>query len=216
MPIRINLLAEQQAEEEARRPDPVKRAAWAAGVVIALMGIWSLYLQGRIWLMSEQSKGLEAKWQSISTNNAEVNKIIRNTAEVQARLQALNQLATNRFLIAPNLSALQYTPVPSVRLTRLRVDSSYTPDVVVLKSGRITNIIEKQVLTLQGVVQGSSSVDPVEQLKTNIIRNDFFQRMLLKTNGLYLRDFAPRPDPEDATKSVGTFTLECYYPTVKH
>jgi hypothetical protein len=215
MPIRINLLAEQQAEEEARRRDPVKRAAWAAGVVIALMGIWSLYLQGRIWLMREQSKGLEAKWQSISTNYTEVNKIIRNTTEVLARLAALNQLATSRFLIAPNLSALQYTPAPAVRLTRLRVDSSFTPDVTVLKSGRLTNIIEKEVLTLQGVVQGTLS-DPVEQLKTNIIRNDFFQLALLKTNGVYLRDFVPRPDPEDATKSIGTFTLECYYPTVKH
>ena len=51
MPIRINLLAEQLAEEDARRRDPVKRTAWVAGVVVALMGIWSLYLQGRIWLM---------------------------------------------------------------------------------------------------------------------------------------------------------------------
>ena len=215
MPIRINLLAEQQAEEEARRRDPVKRAAWTAGVVIALMGIWSLYLQGRVWLMREQSKGLEAKWQSISTNYNEVKKIIANTAEVQARLEALHQLATSRFLITPNLSALPYTLAESVRLTRLRMDSSFTPDVTVLKSVRTTNILEKEVLTLQGVVQGSS-VGPVEQLKTNIIRNDFFQLALLKTNGVYLRDFVPRPDPEDATKSIGTFTLECYYPTVKH
>jgi hypothetical protein len=215
MPIRINLLAEQLAEEQARRRDPVKRTAWGAGVVVALMGIWSLYLQGRIWLMHEQSKGLEAKWQSISTNNNEVNKIIKNTAEIHAKLEALQQLATGRFLIAPNLSALQYTPAESVRLTRLRLDSIFTPDVTVMKSVRMTNIIEKQVLTLQGVVKGSL-VEPIEQFKTNISRNEFFQLVLLRTNGVYLREFAPRPDPEDATNSIGTFTLECYYPSVKH
>ncbi len=216
MPIRINLLAEQLAEEDARRRDPVKRTAWVAGVVVALMGIWSLYLQGRIWLMREQSKGLEAKWQSIVTNHNEVKAIIAKTAEIHAKLEALQQLATGRFLIAPNLNALQYTPIEPVRLTRLRLDSSFTPEVMVLKSGRMTNIIAKQVLTLQGVVKGSLSVEPIEQFKANIGRNEFFQLALLRTNGVYLREFAPRPDPEDATNNIGTFTLECYYPPVKH
>ena len=39
MPIRLNLLAEAQAAEEARRRDPVKRAIWLAALIIALMSI---------------------------------------------------------------------------------------------------------------------------------------------------------------------------------
>ncbi len=35
MPIRLNLLAEAQAAEEMRRRDPVKRALWLAGLIIA-------------------------------------------------------------------------------------------------------------------------------------------------------------------------------------
>ena len=45
MPIRINLLAEQQAAEELRRRDPVKRAIWVAGFFVVVVVVWSGYLQ---------------------------------------------------------------------------------------------------------------------------------------------------------------------------
>ena len=54
MPIRLNLLAEAQAAEEARRRDPVKRAILAAAFLVAIMLAWSSWLQGRAMLASNQ------------------------------------------------------------------------------------------------------------------------------------------------------------------
>ena len=45
MPIRLNLLAEAQAVEEQRRKDPVKRAIWAAVLLIAAVLAWASSLQ---------------------------------------------------------------------------------------------------------------------------------------------------------------------------
>jgi CubicO group peptidase (beta-lactamase class C family) len=48
MSIRINLLAEQQEAEEARRRDPVKRGLWVGVSVIALTVLFSISLQFRL------------------------------------------------------------------------------------------------------------------------------------------------------------------------
>ena len=40
MPIRINLLAEEQAAEEMRRRDPIKRALFAGAALAVLMLGW--------------------------------------------------------------------------------------------------------------------------------------------------------------------------------
>jgi len=41
MPIRLNLLAEAQAAEEARRRDPVKRAIWIGALLVSVVLVWS-------------------------------------------------------------------------------------------------------------------------------------------------------------------------------
>ena len=51
MPLRINLLAEAQAAEELRRRNPVKRALWIGGFIVALILLWSSTLQ--VQLMSQ-------------------------------------------------------------------------------------------------------------------------------------------------------------------
>jgi hypothetical protein len=45
MPIRLNLLAEAQAAEEARRKDPVKRVIWIGVLLMSVLMAWSLSLQ---------------------------------------------------------------------------------------------------------------------------------------------------------------------------
>ena len=61
MPIRLNLLAEAQAAEEMRRRDPVKRALWVAALIVALMLVWSSYLQLRATLANSVVTRIEAQ-----------------------------------------------------------------------------------------------------------------------------------------------------------
>jgi hypothetical protein len=50
MPIRLNLLAEAQAAEDFRRRDPVKRGIGLAALLVALMLVFSSFLQLRATL----------------------------------------------------------------------------------------------------------------------------------------------------------------------
>jgi len=65
MPIRINFLAEQQAQEEERRRDPVKRAAWVAAAWVGLLLVWGGYLQAKLWAINGDRESHEAKFEQI-------------------------------------------------------------------------------------------------------------------------------------------------------
>src|SRR5512133_552686 len=72
MPIRINLLAEQQAAEEARRRDPVKRALWVGGGLVALMVVWIVLLQLRLASAKAELNRYESKLQTVEEDSKEI------------------------------------------------------------------------------------------------------------------------------------------------
>ncbi|MCI0536970.1 MAG: hypothetical protein L0Z50_17280, partial [Verrucomicrobiales bacterium] len=126
MPIRINLLAEQQEAEEARRRDPVKRGLWVGFSVIGIAVLFSISLQFRLnsaraSLLSDQArlesigpeaKGVRAEWQKI--------------AEIEERSENLLRYATNRYYWAAALDALQRLKVDAVRVVAIDSTQSYT------------------------------------------------------------------------------------------
>src|SRR5256885_14095324 len=119
MPIRINLLAEQQAADELRRRDPVNRTIWAAGLVIALLLIRGAYLQAKLMRAMREANHYASEWKAIETEYSLVTSNVDRIAEVERRISALQSLATNRFLWAPALNALQYATVDDVEMWRL-------------------------------------------------------------------------------------------------
>ena len=119
MPIRINLMAEAQALEEARRRDPVKLGAWIAGFCVALVGIWILKVQCDIYFAKANLTQLNDGWKRDETN---FNSIVAQKARVEAakaKIGALDHLETNRFLWGPLLNSLQYNVVDVVTVTHL-------------------------------------------------------------------------------------------------
>src|SRR5438270_929965 len=109
MPIQINLLAEAQACEELRRKDPVKRAVLAGAVLVALVLFWISSLQFKIISSKGQLKDLAGKWSSIEKSYQAAVEGKRKSIEVDAKLTALQQLKTNRFLWGAALNAFQQT-----------------------------------------------------------------------------------------------------------
>src|SRR5436309_12715170 len=98
MAIRINLLAEAQAAEEARRKDPVKRGMYVAGILVALVVLWAVALQGKMMGARRSLNRVEAKWKSIEKGYQAAVDAQHRAMEAEQRVMALQQMTTNRFL----------------------------------------------------------------------------------------------------------------------
>ena len=109
MPIRLNLLAEDQAAEDARRRDPFKRSIWVAGFVVCLVLLWGLSLFLKIAWAKAEVAGSTTKWETIEKSVKQVETNQRLINEIGGKLKALTQFTTNRFLWANCLETLQQT-----------------------------------------------------------------------------------------------------------
>ena len=220
MPIRINLLAEAQAAEELRRKDPVKRALWVAGFIVFLVLLWSSTLQFQVMISKGNLNGLESKWNSIQKDYDQVVNVRKQYTEVEQKLTALQQLTTNRFLWGTALDALQRTSVDDVQLVRVKGEQTFTlsedtktkpgdPKAAPIKTSAST---EKITITLEAKDSSARPGDQVNKLKDIIVKNEYFQNHLQKTNGVMLTSLGPPQVDFSSRSSFVMFTLQCYYP----
>jgi len=220
MPIRLNLLAEAQAAEVLRRRDPVKRAGWLAGLLIAAMLLWSGWVQVRVLWATRELTLIDRQISTRTNEFALVQDSQTRQAEIQRKLAALRQLATQRFLNGNMLNALQHTTMDDVQLTRLTVKQDYLYNEEVKpktnSSGRVllgkpATVTEKILLTLEARDYGPNAGDQVVKFKERMGQNDYFQTALGKTNELRLADPTPPQTGPDGRTYVA-FKLECRYP----
>jgi hypothetical protein len=220
MPIRINLLAETQAQEELRRRDPVKRAAWIGGGLVCVMAAWSISLQLNALMSKRELNGIQAK---LAARSKEFKSVMENQAtlgEMNRKLQALQQLASNRLLYGSLLNAFQQSTLDDVQLTRFRADQTYqffeevkakTNSDDHVTAGKPAYSTEKVVLTLEARDSGPNPGDLVNKFKqTTFIDNPYFKNVPIRTNDVKLSSLSP-PQTAD-NKSFVMFTLECRYP----
>lgn len=221
--IRLNLLAEAKAAEETRRRDPVKRALWLAGLLVALILAWSSSLQLKSILDHSEVGRLEA---TISSHSSEYQLVLDNqtrTADIKQRLAGLRQLSANRFLNGNLLNALQQTTFDEVQLLRLRVEQLYTTfagtksrtnESGVFVPGKPASATENTLLTLEGADSSFNPGDGLNKYREALARNPYFKQMLVKTNGITLKNLAaPEISALTGKRSV-IFTLECHYPEI--
>jgi hypothetical protein len=125
MPIRINLLAEQQADEEMRRKDPVKRVIFAGVGLVVVMLLWIgltevrvLNTQRELSHYEQQVKAVDEQSKLVKSNQAVV-------MDMESKLTALDTYAQHRFLWGSFLDALQKVSLQNIRLVELRADHQY-------------------------------------------------------------------------------------------
>ena len=222
MPIRINLLAEAQSEEELRRKDPVKRAMMVAAFFVAIVVFWASTLQFRIMAAKRGLHNLEARWQSIEKPYQQAVEHQRRAKDAEEKLAALQNYTTNRFLWGTALNALQQTlnGIEEVHVVRIRGEQAYvvseeTPartNGTVVIPGKPSTSTEKILLSIEGIDAGQQPGSQVNRFKQTIASVPYFQERLQKTNGVLLTSLsAPSSGPAARTPYV-TFTLQCYYP----
>jgi hypothetical protein len=221
MPIHLNLLAEAQAAEEDRRRDPVKRAAWVAALIVVAILVWSSSLQLKAILIHSEVSRLEGQIASHTNDYRGVLDNQTRAGDMRAKLAALENLNTNRLLMGTLLNALQHTTVDDVQLLRLRVDQTYvtvegtktrTNDQNVVIPGRRPTTTEKILLTLEGADSSANPGDQLNKYKSALLANPYLKEVLVKTNGVNLRNLAPPQISPLTGKPSVIFTLECRYP----
>jgi len=204
MPIRINLLAEALAEEDLRRRDPVKRAIFIGGFLVALSLVWfsSTWLETLI-----EKNGLSQIEQEIQSKTNDFNQVqthLKKIADTQKRLAALQLLSNTRFLQGNLLNALQQIYLPNVQLTRMRLDQSYSQ-----KEGR-GGATERITLVLDAKDYSPNPGDQVNHFKSALAGQSLFKSYLDPTNGVKLTNLSP-PQSSFGSKPFVLLTLECRF-----
>jgi hypothetical protein len=218
MPIRINLLAEAHALEEMRRRDPVKRAVWIGVCLVLVVLAWSSSLQLKAMIAKGDLTRVTAQ---ISTRTNEYQLVLANQkklSDMNQKLVALQQLATNRFLKGTLLDALQHTTIDDVQLMRLRTEETfiYSEEIKAKTNandriipGKPASVTEKVVVTLESKDSSAYPGDQVNRLQQLIGESTYFQSVLGKTNQVRLANLSP---PQVGEKPFVLFSLECRYP----
>jgi hypothetical protein len=216
MPIRINLLAEQQALEEMRRRDPVKRAIWVAVLLVALFAVWIGLTQLRVMRAGVALRAEEAALANVEKEAKTVQADRTQTIEIERKLDALHELAVNRFLLAPPLNAIQQCMVTNIQVTRIRSDQSYAlTEAIRPKPGAA--IKPKPATSTERIaihIQAQDFGQPAGQYSAfidTISRFPYFKENLASPNGVRLVD-PPTPQGEPGRRSSVVFSIECRYP----
>lgn len=218
MPIRINLLAEAQAEEDLRRRDPVKRSLIVGGLLVGAFIVWfSSIVANNMW----EGRRLTQINNEIQTRTNEFSQVLSNKKkadDIQKRIDALNKLSAVRFLQGNMMDAFQKIYSPNVQITRLRMDQTYA---VTAGSAAVTNnfgvvpgklgtATERITLFVDARDSSMNPGDQVNQFKDAITKQEFF-KSVLATNGVRLSNLsAPQSTPD--SRPFVMFTLECRFP----
>ena len=125
MPIRINLLAEQQAAEDARRRDPVKRALILGSVLVVFTLLWTLMAHMQVKARRAEFQNEEARYKQIEDNSKAVKTIQFEIGDIERRMVSLDRYSTNRVLWASMLDALQRPKFDNIRLKSISANQVY-------------------------------------------------------------------------------------------
>jgi hypothetical protein len=222
MPIRLNLLAEAQAAEEARRKDPVKRGAYVAGFLVFVVGLWAATLQAKIIGAKSELNGLDAKWKAIEKDYKAAVEAQRNGIEAEQKAAALFQMTTNRFLWGNVLNAFQHTlgSMEDVQVVRLKAEQAYfigegTPNRTngtTVLPGKPPTATEKISLTVDAMDISAQPGRRVNQFKESIANVTFFKESLTKTNGVMLMSRSAPQNSPNGRQTFVMFSLKCAFP----
>ncbi|HEY5911282.1 MAG TPA: hypothetical protein VJA21_11835 [Verrucomicrobiae bacterium] len=218
MPIRINLLAEAQAEEEQRRKDPVKRVIGIGVILVLVMLAWASSLQLKSLMARSELGRLERQIAQRTNEFQQATENSRQLAEATRKLESLHRLACNRLLYGSLLDSLQQIAVNDVRLMRLKTEQTYVMTEATKAKTNATRVIpgkpatatERIVVALDAKDSAVNPGDQVNKFKQAVMESDYFQSALGKTNEVRLTSLSP--PQSTGGKPFVLFSLECRYP----
>lgn len=215
MPIRINLLAETLAEEDLRRRDPVKRAIFGGVFLVGLSLVWFSSIWLTYAMYKQHLNQIDAQIQLHAAEYDQVQTNSKKVADLQKRMDDLDELVAARFLQGDLLNALQQTYVPNVQLTHLRVEQNSTGTAAVPAKTNSFGVIpghpaaqtEHVTVILDAKDFSPNPGDQVQHFKDALLKHPYFSNRI-QTNGIKLSGLSGLQTPADSKPYV-MFTLEC-------
>jgi hypothetical protein len=216
MPIKINLLAEEQANEELRRKDPVKRAGMAAGALVALVLLWA----GLNWFglikLTGQLEGLNAELTSLEGTAKAAKANQKKIRDTEYKMDMLKKMSAARPLWAPVLDTLQRSVMEDVQVLRIKSDQIYqvTPAFVPPRGSTLKPkpAVSKQLITMTIEAQDNSDrLDSYNRLREQLATA---LRSHMGTNGTVSLKTLNQARENEQGKKYLTFSLECSFTEV--
>jgi len=226
MPIRLNLLAEAQALEDQRRRDPVKRAILGGLVLVAVMLAWSSSLMLKTMVVKSDQGRMESELNSRTNDYRQVLDNKRKLAEDYQKLEALQRLSTNRFLVGNFLDAFQQTSVEGVQLVHLKLDLNYTlvegtkaakkedGEDAAPAAGKPASSTEKITFALNAKDLSTTPGDAVNRFRDALAAAPYFKEQLGAQNGIRLKSLSAAQTDLDGKPFI-LFALEANLPEKK-
>lgn len=220
MPIRLNLLAEAQAQEDLRRRDPAKRAIWLGVAAVGAVLAWCASVQMHMFVARAEVSRLDSLLNARTNEYSVVMNNQKQLTDIKQKAAALHQLATNRFLQGSMLNALQQTVLDEVQLRRLRSEQAYvftpgskasTNSSQKVVPGKPATAKERVVVTLEALDSGHNAGDQVSKFKQLVADSPYLKTLLGQTNEVRLVSLSP-PAAVPGGKPAVAFTLECRLP----
>jgi hypothetical protein len=188
---------------------------------VFLVLLWYSTLLFEQMVVASRLDEKKTEWARMDPANKELRLASNGIRETMNRIHALDRLATNRFLWAPVLNALQYTMVgDQIQLTRLNGAHTY---VVIVppedknsnakkKKAKPASSTEKILLSIDARDYGAQTEQNFNAFIDAIGRSDFFKNSLA-SGGVKLAKLLP-PNSADGTggKTYSQFTVECKFP----
>ena len=218
MPIRINLLAEAHAADEARRKDPLKRGLSIAGLLVGGMLLWGGFEYWMTRAASAQLQNHENEWKRIEPSFKAITAQQKELDTIEARLTSLTRLATNRFLWGTALNNFQQTSIDQIQFMRLGGSQIFADrkDPDISRDGKKIpgklRASEKITITIEAKDYGSQSDENYNKLRRAIFKTPYFSTNLPSADAIRLARLNLVPTPEPDGRSYTTFILECQMP----
>jgi hypothetical protein len=219
MPIKLNLLAEQQHADDLRRRDPVKRTAYAGAAALALMFAYYGLLHVQAMSINNSLKLQQDRLADVEKKSQQAIAALKRSAALESRLKALQAVSTNRFLWANAMDSLQHTTAPGVQFIRVKAKQNYIVDPAPLdpkapKKQRYST--EQFVLSIEARDYADAAALNHTKLMSEVGKAPAFHSRLKDDDAVVLKERGSlQPDPIDPARSFIRFIIECRFPETK-
>jgi hypothetical protein len=183
------------------------------------MGAWAGYTQYAIKRTARELERLQAQNKAEQAVASAATQVIVEGKKTLATAAALQQHATNRFLFAPMLNALQEVGLDDIQVVQLSVQQNLRY-VAAAKGGKQSkeraaakkaHVIEGISLSIQA--KNFSDAKQSDAFMDQIANQSYFQNSLRPVNPVTLKSRTPRQvDPLDPSNVYTLFAIECVYP----
>jgi len=171
MPIRINLLEEEQKAKLARKRDPVMLTVRLGVLAVALALVGSVILYARERAMKAQLAGLRAEWEQRQAGSVATENEIKLLQQSIAKVGIVRTQVQNRFLWAPQLELYKDVIPSTIQITRFVGHREVSTASAAPGSKGPASPREQVKVTLEGVAEGGRPElvvhDFLTQLKAN-------------------------------------------------